>query len=55
MINIPIWVFVILITLSAILALIVGTTIVSYGIYCSYKNRETTKEIEKKYGTRKEN
>lgn len=51
MISIPIWVFVILVTLSTILTLIVGISIVSYVEYCSIKNKEIKRRIEEKYGT----
>lgn len=53
MINIPIWVFVILVTLSSILTLIIGISIISFIRYCSIRDKEIRKEIEKKYGTPK--
>ena len=55
MISIPIWVFVILVTLSSILTLIVGISIISYVNYCSIKNKEIKRRIEEKYGTKEEN
>lgn len=51
MITIPIWLFVILVTLSSILTLIVGISIISFIRYCSVRDREIRKEIEEKYGT----
>ena len=51
MINIPIWLFVILVTLSSILTLIVGISIISFVRYCSIRDKEIRKEIERKYGT----
>lgn len=51
MINIPIWIFVILVTLSSILTLIVGISIISYVKYCFIKNKEIKRRIEEKYGT----
>ena len=51
MISIPIWLFVILVTLSSILTLIVGISIISFIRYCSIKNKEIKRRIEEKYGT----
>lgn len=51
MITIPIWLFVILVTLSSILTLIVGISIISYVKYCFIKNKEIKRRIEEKYGT----
>ena len=50
MINIPIWLFVILVTLSSILVIIFVATIISYVAYCSYNNKVIEKQIKEKYG-----
>ena len=54
MITIPIWLFVILVTFSTILTLIVGIYIISYIKYCRYQDEKTKKIIGEKYGTREE-
>ena len=51
MITIPIWVFVILVTLSSILTLIVGISIISYIKYCQYQNEKIRQQTGEKYGT----
>lgn len=50
MINIPIWLFVILVTLSSVLTLIFVVAIVSYIAYCHYNNKVIEKQIKEKYG-----
>jgi len=47
MINIPIWLFVILVALSIILLLIIGVSILSYVEYCHYKENKIKKNIER--------
>jgi len=48
MITIPIWLFVILVTLSAILTLIVGISILSYVEYCRCQDNKIKQKIDKK-------
>ena len=52
MIAIPIWLFVILVTLSSILTLIVGIYIIAYVKYCHYKDEKTREQVEKNYGNK---
>ena len=49
MINIPIWLFVILVTLSSVLVLIFVATIVSYIAYCHHNNKVIDRQIKEKY------
>lgn len=52
MITIPIWVFVILVTLSAILTLIIVIYIISYIKYLQYQDEKIKQKIGEKYGTK---
>lgn len=51
MIEIPIFVFIILIILSSTLLISLAILTICYIRYCAIKNIMITKEIEEKYGT----
>lgn len=53
MINVPIWVFVILVIFASAFTLVVGFALVNFATYMSFRKKEEDKEIEEKYGTRK--
>ena len=53
MISIPIWLFVIFVTVLGGSILLVIATLVSYAFYCKYRDNRTREVIEEKYGTSK--
>lgn len=50
MIILPIWLFVILVTLSSIFLLIIVAVLISYIRYCRYNNKCIEREINERYG-----
>lgn len=50
MITIPIWLFVIIVTLSTIFLLIIVVTIIGYIKYCHYNDKLIDKQIRDRYG-----
>lgn len=50
MITLPIWLFVILVTLSSIFLLVIVLVIIGYIRYCHYDNKRIEREINEKYG-----
>lgn len=49
MITLPIWLFVILVTLSSIFLLLIVAVIIGYIKYCHYKNKCIEREINERY------